>query len=309
LGDRATSPINDDEERAVQDYFLALGHRPYGHHGDPEKGRVKRDELEQLARELGRSGDAYLKAFCMLEARAAGKKVWGEKTPRHVFRISEILGAYPQARVICLIRDARAIVASYRDWRNQGGFDFTTDPGHEAELAADHERARRSYHPLIISMLWQGAMRAAIAAEAKYGSGRIRLQRYEALATDPEASIDDLARWLGIDLEQAMAAPPMHNSSYDRFTRSAGVSTAPVERWREKLSATEIATVESLCAKTLTDLGYERVSPKGRALGVAASWCTLPLVAARAAAVNRKRIPNLPRYVASRIGLGRRAGA
>jgi hypothetical protein len=303
LGPGATAAVSSEQSRTVQDYFLALSHRPYGHHGDPDHGRVQREDLKALAESLGGSGDAYLEAYCRLEARHAGKSAWGEKTPRHVFRVGEILAAFPTARVVCLVRDARAIVASYRDWRNQGGFDFSKDPGHKVQLAAEHVRARRSYHPIIISMLWKGAMQAAIAAEERFGAERIRLQRYEALASDPVSAIPDLAAWLGLDLEPAMTEPPMLNSSYNSFDTAAGVSAAPIDRWREKLSSSEIAAVESVCGGVLNSLGYELVHPKGSALGVVRSWATFPFAALRAAAANRERIPNLPVYIARRLCL------
>lgn len=301
LGDEARTPVADVRRRMVEDYLLALSHRPYGHHGDPEKGRVRRADLHALADELGSSGDAHLEAYCRIEARANGRDIWGEKTPRHVYRIPELLEAFPGARVICLVRDARAIVASYRDWRNQGGFDFENDPGGEAALEADHERARRSYHPVTISLLWRGAMRAAIAAQGTFGAARVRLQRYERLAQRSEAEVRELAEWLGLAFEPAMAAPPMSNSSYARFEVKAGVSSESVDRWRDKLSPGEIATVESVCGPTLRELGYDLVAPRGTRSAVAWQWTTFPVFAARAALVNRRRIAGLPSYVMRRL--------
>ena len=35
--------------------------------------------------------DGYFEAFCRVLARRNGAEIWGEKTPRHIFRLQEIL--------------------------------------------------------------------------------------------------------------------------------------------------------------------------------------------------------------------------
>ena len=160
-------------------------------------------------------------------------------------------------------------------------------------------------------MLWKGAIQAALESQRDFGTDRVRLQRYEHLAFEPEEDIKDLAAWLELSYEPAMASPPMHNSSYNKFEQQAGVSAAPVERWKKKLSPGEIATVESFCGPLIQELDYELLKPKGTLLRVCISYATLPYCAFRAALVNRERIPNLPAYIARRVmlamGLGKRA--
>jgi hypothetical protein len=160
-------------------------------------------------------------------------------------------------------------------------------------------------------MLWKGAIEAAMAAQRTFGEDRVRLQRYEHLAHEPEEDIKELAHWLDLAYEPAMASPPMHNSSYNKFENQAGVSSAPIERWKTKLSAGEIATVESFCRPLLEELGYDLIKPKGTMVQVGMSYASLPFCAVRAAMVNRDRIPNLPAYVTRRVllafGMGKKA--
>ncbi|GIW73580.1 MAG: hypothetical protein KatS3mg103_0102 [Phycisphaerales bacterium] len=196
------------------------------------KGNAYRQYTRLLAGDAAPTADQCLRAYCELEARHHGKVVWGEKTPRHVFRIDDILGAFPDAQVVCMVRDPRAVVASYRDWKNQGGFDFEKDPGHKQTLEADHQRARRSYHPVIIASLWNGAMRSALAAHERFGGQRVRLERFEDLVSDPQAGMGDLLAWLGLPFDPAVLHMPMSNSSYERFTEGQGVSKQPIDRWK-----------------------------------------------------------------------------
>jgi len=147
-----------------RDYFLRLAHRAYGADAKPEQATLEARALDAEAATLGGSGDAYFEAFCRLRARANGRERWGEKTPRHAFRIHELLAAFPSARVVCLIRDPRAVVASYRDWTRRTAL----APERGGAFAGDRVRARRSYDPVLASLMWRSATEAARAAAAEH---------------------------------------------------------------------------------------------------------------------------------------------
>lgn len=303
LRDKATAALSDEQRRACEDYFLALGHRPYSHKGDPELSRHTRDQLRTLADSLGQGADAYFEAFCLLEAQYEGKSRFGEKTPRHIFRISEIIERYPEAKIICMIRDPRAVIVSYRDWKNQGGFDFEKDPGHRQELERDHERARQSYNLLLMSMLWRSTVGAAERALRDFGSGRIRLQRYEDLARAPQENLAAICEWLSLPFEEGMLRAPMSNSSFSKYEERNGVSTESVDRWRNKLSTVEIGMIQAVCRKPMNRMRYERDAVATPWLRLTASWLALPFVVIRAARLNRSRIGHLPSYVWRRLKL------
>jgi hypothetical protein len=302
----ARGPLDAAQAKACEDYFRALSHRPYGHGGDPEAGWLSAAELGAEAARRGVGADAWFEAFCRLWAARAGKPRWGEKTPRHVYRIPEILGRYPEARVIAMIRDPRAIAASYRDWKNQGGFDLDRDAGHREALALEEARTRSSYHLVIQSLLWRGVANAALGARDRFGA-RVFLQRYEDLVEDPEAAGRALMTWLGLGFDAGQLAVPMHNSSFSSFSREAGVSKAPLDRWREKLSPAEVATVQDCCGGLMDRLGYRR-ERTGPAPGRLLPWATLPFAVAAAARANRDRTGSLPGYILRRLRLAARSG-
>ena len=167
LGPAGLNPLVDESARQhIEDYFLSLSHRPFGHGGNPAQGWMRRESLRARADALGGGADAYFEAFCREWCARSEADIWGEKTPRHVFRLTEMLTRHPEGKAIFMLRDPRAVVASYRDWKNQGGFDFEKDPGHAQTLAAEEARARRSYHPVTIALLWVAAARAASPAKA-----------------------------------------------------------------------------------------------------------------------------------------------
>jgi hypothetical protein len=308
LAGRGQPPLSAEEHTTCQDYFLALGHRPYGHAGDPERSGLDRARLTALAEEFGSGGDAYFEAYCLLArdlepGASPTPSIWGEKTPRHVFRLPEIMSRYPEARVVCMYRDPRAVVASYRDWRNQGGFDLDADEGHREALGDEAGRTRASYDPTVASLLWKGTVAAGVRAQTRFGDERVRLVRYEDLATAPETSLRSISAWLGLDFDDRMLDVPMHNSSFSAFTATAGVSSAPVTRWRSVLSASEIATVQLWCSAEVQRLGYDleqvSLSPAVRAR----TYARVPVSLLRALLANRARMGRIGPYLWRRLRL------
>lgn len=308
LRHRGLAPIEDEERARCEDYFLSLAHRPFGHGGVAAQSRLDRQELRQLAERLGGGGDGYFQAYCnlarQLEPQAAASPLrWGEKTPRHVFRLGEILQRYPGAQAICMYRDPRAVVASYRDWRHQGGFDLENDVDHAMALESEHRRTSQSYDPSIVSLLWRTTVKAGHQARARFGPDRVLLQRYEDIASDPEASFRLIAGWLGMEFEPAMLDVPHHNSSYNQFQGNAGVSTAPVERWKSTLDPQEIAVVQGWCRRDMARMGYDAYLVSLAPVATVLLLLKLPFRLLRAAAANAGRMGSIPRYVWRRVSL------
>ena len=307
LAAAAEAPLTADQAQACEVYFRALSHRPYGHGGDPDRGWLTAAALRTEAARRGIGTDAWFEAYCRLDAANAGKPGWGEKTPRHIFRIPDMLTRYPEARVVCMIRDPRAIVASYRDWKNQGGFDLEADSGHREALEIEEARTKSSYHVVIQSLLWRGVANAILGARDRFGETRVWFQRYEDFVEDPAAASRALMAWLGLSYADGLLEVPLHNSSFSSFSREAGVSKAPVDRWREKLSPAEIATVQDCCGALMARLGYTRV-PTGIAPARVVPWATLPWAVLSAARANKDRTGSLPAYILRRLRLATRSG-
>lgn len=299
LGGRTV--LDDADAIRCEDYFLALTHRPYGHQGDPRAASLDRERLRDAARQLGRTPDAYFEAYCRLVADDDGALQWGEKTPRHVFRIADIIDTFPTARVVAMVRDPRAVVASYRDWRNQGGFDLEADPDLQVALEADTTRARASYNLVMHSMLWRSTINAAISARDQYGQGRVYLQRYEDLVLEPERAGRELLEWLGLDFAPERLEVPVHNSSFAAFDHGGGVSQAGLDRWREKLDDDEIAVIQYVTGRTLRRCGYRVEATKGSRAPVLRAYLGVVPAGVRAVLSNRERIAGLPSYIWGRV--------
>lgn len=301
LRDAALEGLDEMGQRLCEDYFLALAHRPYGHGGVAEKSSIQRDKLRSLAQAIGTGGDAYFAAFCRIQATSAGAVRWGEKTPRHVFRIDDLLERFPDARIICTIRDPRAMLASYRSWTHQGGFDFSADAGHEAAVERDIERARQSYNPVVHSLLLRSTASAIAAAQQRFGGTHVHVLRYETMVTEPEVSIRALANFVGVTFDAAMLEVPLHNSSFQVFNRHAGMSVESLERWRDTLPADEIAIAQRLCQSLLHSHGYPLMDVALTRREMVRAVAVVPAAGIRALRANRSRSGNLPGYLWRRM--------
>ncbi len=295
--DPSSGELSSELASEAANYFCALSHRPYGHQGDPTQGQISPQQLRERAEHLGGTGDAYFQAYCEIEAQHASKSIWGEKTPRHIFRINDILTRFPDAKVVCMSRDPRAVVASYRDWRNQGGFNFERDPGHREALEAEQNRVRRSYHPATISMLWRAQSKAALKARDEWGPDKVYIQRYEDLVVEPERELRELTEWLDLSFEESMLNVPMHNSSYEKFDEKQGITRAAVDRWKTKLTPAEIRIVDCICRSVMQSLGYETEAPSRPSFTEYSLWARWPIAVASAAIANRERSGGLVKYV------------
>jgi len=294
-------PLDEAGHRTCRDYLLALDDRPYGHAGDPARSPIDGRELEAAARRLGDGPEAWLEAWAGLRCRAAGKPRWGDKTPRHVFCIPQLFELDPTSQVLCMVRDPRAVVLSYRDWVHRRATPGELPSGHRDQLDRENQRLRASYHVALQSLLWRGSVRAAHSAVRRFGPERVRIVQYERLVAEGPGAARDLLDWLGVDFDPSVLDVPLQNSSFERFDPAAGLSAAPIDRWRAQLAPREIAAVERVCGRVLAEAGYAAVSPRRARIGAARELATLPLAAVRAGWANRERIPALPRYAAARL--------
>ncbi len=197
-------------------------------------------------------------------ATLAGKSFWVEKTPEHVYYLGQLLRHLPDARVIELVRDPRATLAS-RKLRQTG--DEWLDAKEEKEsLAVDRQT---NYDPLLDSMMWKEAVNAAREARRNRPQN-IFTVRYEDLAGNPAETVERICRFAGLTYSDEMLEVGWVNSATqlkeqgEMARPKAGVSTAAVEKWRKSLDADEIFLSQSVLKAEMRELGY---APAATSLG------------------------------------------
>ena len=197
-----------------------------------------------------------LRTFFEMYAARHGKTRWGEKSPLHCYHLPLIQETLPEAHILHLIRDGRAVAASLREvW-----FSPSDDAG---ELAA----------------YWAGAVRAGRSGGAH--CQHYMEVRYEALVQQPRECLQAVCDFLELPFHEAMLN--YHRNALTRLREAHGrvlddgtvvtldqrlaqqhlTSSPPdasrVERWRNELSAQDVAFFEGVAGELLTELGYPLV--------------------------------------------------
>jgi hypothetical protein len=156
-----------------------------------------------------------------------------EKTPTTVWRLPVLAQMYPDAAYVHVVRDGRDVAASLaRTWT--GGAEPSVD---------EVEGAAREWVEAV------GAVRRA-APDLR----RFRQVRYEDLLEDPYAAIEDLWRWIGLEVtdDARTAAAQRLEQRVTPLPASGDIGTG---KWRS-LAPSSRAAVTIATGELMRELGY-----------------------------------------------------
>lgn len=212
--------------------------------------------IERRIRAAGSYHLAAIFAAILAEDAAAQRKARaGEKTPGHERYTGILLSWYPDARVVYVVRDPRAVIASV----------MRTPWGRFASLDQHARRWRESVQRF---RQWQN-------------DPRVCLVRYERLVADPEGSLKSLCNFLGLEFSPAMisarkakqrSVPTMNWANQHLDQAAAPVTTASVDAWRSHLKPAQVTIIEHFCGPELTASGYDRCGGKAGPLDLVQAW-------------------------------------
>ncbi len=199
----------------------------------PDAARIRREFL-QGERTYGRLFEILQRHH----AERLGKPRWGDKSLNKDRFADQILTAYPQARILHLIRDPRDRYASSRTrWQSMKG------------LAG------------AATAMWLASIRRAQRNQRKYPD-RYLIVRYESLTSQPEATLRRICSFIGEEYSPQMlemrGAKKFRdaggNSSYG--TRRTAVTRDSIGRFRQVLSRSEIAFIQACAGARMVAFDY-----------------------------------------------------
>ncbi|AQZ51037.1 sulfotransferase family protein [Martelella mediterranea] len=211
-------------------------------------------EAEEILNET-RAPDIVSAYATMLDriTRRSGKTVPCEQTPRYLYVAEEILEAFPDAVMVCMVRDPRAVLASQKNkWRRY-------------RIARDRMplfwalRAWVNYHPKTMALMWASASRRARQLQKH---PRAIVIQYEKLLSDPRSQLKAICELAGIEFEEEMIQVALIGSStaVDKPDQ-LGVDASRVDAWRNgSLTPSELAICEATTAKEMAYWGYTPVA-------------------------------------------------
>jgi Sulfotransferase family len=164
---------------------------------------------------------------------------WVEKTPGNEIRADELFKLYPEARLLQVVRDPRAVFAS-RKTRLIKTF------GH-------HTKAHRLVRE------WNESSRQIRKLEKR--TDNYLLVRYEDIVQNTTRTLEKISQFIGIELLPVMLEPTRAgsrwegNSSYQE--KFAGISAESVNQWKNVLTEHEIWWIEMHCREGMQIAGYQ----------------------------------------------------
>jgi hypothetical protein len=196
-----------------------------------------------------------------------GASRWLEKTPAHVFHIDSILQYRPTARIIEMVRDPRAVLASKRA-RSQEEW-LENRENHRAVHATG------GYDPVLHSFAWKSAYRQGIRAKNRYPDNILTI-RYEDLVQHSKSSIDVVCDFVDMSFRQEMLQVQVTNSASHRPDKLSGISENAINQWRTQLPESAILICDWINGAEIGDGGYELYHVRYKR-----SYLVLPFVLSR----------------------------
>lgn len=200
-------------------------------------------------------------------ARTQGKGRWGEKTPSHYAYLKELLIWFPNARVIWVIRDPRAICSSllsvwWRRWEARGlrGLEGTR-----------LTRCRRIYFD---ARVWRRHL--SLLRTTWLDDERVKCVQYEDIVCNPATMLRDIGDFLNEEFpdhivnsrlwsDVSTVAPELLSGPRGYWLRThfqeaiKPITKEHIDKWRAKLTRSEIEIIENVCREGMEWLGYQEM--------------------------------------------------
>lgn len=200
------------------------------------------EELDRMWGRLERKNRSsppdLLRAMCSTYAERSGAEAWGEKTPNHLDHVPTILEDFPEAAILCIVRDPRDVCLSLR------GMPWNRD--------SLPESARK----------WRRYARLSEKFQRDYPN-QFRQFRYEDLLVDPERLLGDILEWLNVPFDSAVLSfheqedGPVY-SNREPWKQKAQTPLDPQnrEKWRTRMGPAEQWVVQRVVGRQLRKEGY-----------------------------------------------------
>jgi hypothetical protein len=184
---------------------------------------------------------------------------YGDASPDLIYSADALVAAFPDARLIQIIRDGRdAVAAMLSDaavltWFRPGLANVETEFPNpffgvetEQDLAAWPELSTAGK----CAMRWRGSVRAMARLRMALSEEQLTTLRYESLVLEPKATVAAVADFLG------SAVTP---NSMRRGRRNSQREDSPnlePGAWRSKLSPAQVSEIEAVAGPDLRRVGY-----------------------------------------------------
>lgn len=201
---------------------------------------VRKEMINVLPKEDTQKRD-FLSAAVFAFGKVAGllnpnSRCWVEKSPYNEFYAEKIFKWWSHAKCIHILRDPRDNFVSYH-------------------------RKQPDWTVKVFAWNWLNSTRAGLANLESFGEERYFLIRFEDLLRKPEENMRRVAAFLGLAWDDALLQPTRvgeawrGNSMFEQKYRK--ISTDPIGRRENRLKMYDLALLQVICGKVMSQMGYE----------------------------------------------------
>lgn len=162
-----------------------------------------------------------------------GKTVWGDKSPNLQHYLADILLLLPQAKIIHIVRDGRAVAQSHA--------------------------ARAHKHILLAAQEWVHGNTAALVNQKLLGADKHLIIKYENLLQNPETTARKICTFLDLPFEEKMLDMRIENEGKSYVKKT--FDTSKINSFQEKITPALLRKVENIQTPLLHKFGYKIINP------------------------------------------------
>ena len=201
--------------------------------------QVDKPVIEQLFLKT-KSAEQFIDLFLSHYAASDGKRRWAEKTPGNILHLDRIYRAWPDAKVIHIIRDPRDVFASLKQAGKWDTVEIFIDLWCEY-LGAAEDFKRRSEH----------------------GKDRFMELRYERLVERPVETMRRVLDFVGEAWEPRTARFQGEKDDFNKVLELTGKASTTLERLGQPLSKKRVGIWKDLVTPEEIDEIHRRVEERG----------------------------------------------
>lgn len=186
-------------------------------------------------------------------AELRGLARFGDASPDLTYCAEALVAAFPDARIVQVVRDGRDSVAAMltdqvaMSWFRPSVVNIETEfpnPFYGVDDEPDRQRWPSLSDAGKCAMRWRGAVRIAAGLRRALPADQLKTLRYEDMARDPGAAAAALTQFTGA----VIAAPVTPSTRRPRPEQN---------EWRRTLTYGQLADVEKVAGEELRRLGYK----------------------------------------------------
>jgi hypothetical protein len=191
-------------------------------------------------------------------AELRGLETFGDASPDLIYCAEALAYAFPDARIVQVLRDGRDAVAAMlgdpvvMSWFRPSFVNTDTEfpnPFFGIESEEDREMWPRLSPAGRCALRWRWTIRLAARLHHSLPAGQLKTIRYEHLMSKPDETLADLSQFAGTTVQAAgIRAEARASRQHSRGRRSP--------TWESSLTTEDIAEIEKIAGEELRRLGY-----------------------------------------------------